>query len=295
MDLVRFAQSAPLLRRPVLLAAFTGWNDAGECASSALDTLGVETGATVFADIDPEEFFDFQVARPTVHELPSGQRALEWPSNRFSWAGLPGTDRDLVLLAGTEPNLRWRTFTQAVLDVVDRLDVELVITLGALQVDVPHTRPTPLSGSFTDPELAKRIGLSRTGYEGPTGITGVLHQSVADAGVPGISLWAGVPHYLAGATFAAGTLALAEAVVDLLEADVSLDELARDAITQRDEIAELVDDDEELSRYVTELEDRMDAAPEDDVSFADGELPAPDMSGDELAAELERYLRDRDR
>ena len=295
MDVVRFSQPAPLLRRPVLLAAFTGWNDAGECASAALDTLSVEIGATPFAEIDPEEFFDFQVARPTIHDLPSGQRALEWPSNRFSWAGLPGTDRDLVLLAGTEPNLRWQTFTRAVLEIVERLDVELVVTLGALQVDVPHTRPTPLSGSSTDAALASRIGLPPTGYEGPTGITGVLHQAVAQAGVPAISLWAGVPHYLAGATFAAGTLALAEAVVDLLDADVSLDELARDAITQRDEIAELVDDDEELSRYVTELEDRMDAAPDEEAGFTETELPAPDMSGDELAAELERYLRDRDR
>ncbi len=295
MDVVRYTQAVPLLRRPVLIAAFQGWNDAGECASAALEALGVELEAAPFAEIDGEEFFDFQVARPTIHRGPDGTRMLDWPENRLRWASLPGTDRDVVLLNGTEPNLRWRGFSRAVLEIADRLGVELVVTVGALQVDVPHTRPTPLTGSATDPALLDRVGVATSDYEGPTGITGVLHHAVADAGLAGLSLWAGVPHYLAGASFAAGTLALAEAIVGLFDADVSLDELARDAITQREEIGELVADDEELATYVSELEERIDAATDALGSSDPSELPDSSVSGDELAAELERYLRDRDR
>lgn len=295
MDIVRNIGPVPSLRRPVLVVAFAGWNDAGECASSALETLEAATEATPFADLDPEDFFDFQVARPVIRDGAKGHRELEWPRNQFAWAHLPGTERDVVILHGTEPNLRWRTFAEAVLEVVQRLGVELVVTLGALQIDVPHTRPTPLSGSATDPDLAARIGLRRSGYEGPTGITGVLHHATERAGVPGVSLWAGVPHYLAGASFAAGTLALAETVVQLLGADLALDALAREAVSQRDEIAELVAEDDDLARYVADLETRVDTEGPLDVAAAEGDLPSPDVSGDELAAELERFLRDRDR
>ena len=289
MEIVQYAEPAPLLRRPVLIAAFAGWNDAGEAATSALRTLEDATQARTFADIDPEEFFDFQVARPTISDGPGGARRLDWPRNRFAWATLPGTDRDIVLLAGTEPSLRWKSFTAGVMDLAERFDVELLISLGALQVDVPHTRPTPLSGSATDPDLAERIGLRRSGYEGPTGITGVLHHASGAAGLPSVSLWAGVPHYLASAAFASGALVLVEAVADLLGAEIPTGDLEREAATQREEIAGLVDDDEELASYVAELEERVDA----DETV--GELPQPEVSGDELAAEFERYLRDRDR
>ena len=294
MDIVQYTANVPLLRRPVLIAAFRGWNDAGECASSALDALEEELDATTFAEFDPEEFFDFQVSRPLIQDADGGGRELQWPENRLSWGSLPGTDRDVVILQGTEPNLRWRTFVEGILSVAERIDVELVITLGALQIDVPHTRPTPLTGTATDPDLAARIGLRRSGYEGPTGITGVLHQAAAALGLPGVSLWAGVPHYLAGASFAAGTLALAETVVSLLDADLGLDGLAEEAAVQREEIADLVEEDEDLARYVNDLETRVDSEDPLEVAERETDLPAPEVSGDELAAELERYLRDRD-
>jgi proteasome assembly chaperone (PAC2) family protein len=294
VDYVQYTGPTPLLRRPVLIAAFRGWNDAGECASAALESIDTAVGGTPFAELDPEEFFDFQVSRPTVHPTGDGARHLEWPINQFSWGSLPGTDRDVVLLDGTEPNLRWRTFVRTVLDVAARLDVELVVTLGALQIDVPHTRPTPLSGRATAPDLAERIGLRQSSYEGPTGITGVLHQAVSDAGLPGVSLWAGVPHYLAGASFAAGTLAIVETVTKLLAADFGLDDLARDAAVQRDEIADLVAEDDDLARYVADLESRVDIEGPGDSVLGAGDLPASDVSGDELAEQLERYLRDHD-
>lgn len=294
MDVVQYSGPAPLLRRPVLLAGFRGWNDAGECASSALEAIEDAVGAQPFADIDPEEFFDFQVARPIVYDGNDGARQLEWPVNRLAWGSLPGTDRDVVLLHGTEPNLRWRTFVRSVLDVAHRLGVELLVTVGALQMDVPHTRPTPLSGHSTAPDLAERVGLRRSGYEGPTGITGVLHQMAAEAGLPSATLWAGVPHYLAGASFAAGTFALAKTVGRLLEAELPLGSLAREAASQREEIADLVAEDDDLARYVSDLETRVDAEGPEDLTVGEGELPEPGVSGDELAAELERYLRDRD-
>lgn len=293
MDTVRYLGPAPLLRRPVLVVAFRGWNDAGECASAALEAIDDAVDGTPFAEIDAEEFFDFQVTRPEVRRITEGARMLSWPSNRFSWGALPGTDRDVVLLDGTEPNLKWRTFVRDVLDVATRVDVELVVTLGALQVDVPHTRPTPLSGRATVPDLAERIRLRQSHYEGPTGITGVLHHSVVEAGLPAVSLWAGIPHYLAGATFASGTLALVDSLVRLLDADVPLGDLAATAATQRDEIADLVAEDDELARYVAELETRVDAEGHEGSDLPEGELPAV-VDGEDLAAELERYLRDRD-
>lgn len=293
MDTARYIGPAPLLRRPVLVAAFRGWNDAGECASAAIEAVDDAVDGTPFAEIDAEEFFDFQDSRPTVHRVTDGTRMISWPANRFSWGALPGTDRDVVLLDGTEPNLKWRTFVGQVLEVAARVDVELVVTVGALQVDVPHTRPTPLSGRATLPDLAERIRLRQSQYEGPTGITGVLHQAVVDAGLPAVSLWAGIPHYLAGATFAAGTLAVVETLVRLLEANIGLDDLAATAATQRDEIADLVAEDEDLARYVEELETRVDAEGTGEPVLDEGELPAV-VDGEDLAAELERYLRDRD-
>ena len=290
MNVVTLRSPLPTLRRPVLIAAFKGWNDAGEAASGAAAVLGKVLGATAFADVDPEEFFDFQATRPTVRLGDGGRRTIDWPSNRFSWAELPGADRHVVVLEGTEPNLRWKQFSAAVADLASDLGVELVLTLGALQVDVPHSRPVPVTGSTSDPALAQRLGLRRSLYEGPTGITGVLHAACAEAGHESVSFWAGVPHYLAGTPYLAGALALAERVVALLGADVPLDELARDAASQRDDIADLVAEDDDLAEYVGELERRDDL---DDVDGPASELPATPVSGDELAAEFERYLRDR--
>jgi proteasome assembly chaperone (PAC2) family protein len=291
VDIVTVTQRPPALLRPVLLAAFQGWNDAGEAATGAIDVLARELAAQPFAEVDPEEFFDFQHSRPMIRLTEAGDRMVEWPPNRFSWAALPGGQRHVVLLSGTEPNLRWRTFAGGVVDLAAELGVETVITLGALQVDVPHTRPVPVTGVATDEGVAAALGLQRSRYEGPTGITGVLNQAASARGLRALSMWAGVPHYLSGATYLAGALALAERVTSLLEVDVPLGRLARDAVAQRDEIAELVADDDDLAEYVTELEERSDS--DDGTEPEPGEV-AP-VSADELAAEVERYLRDRDR
>jgi hypothetical protein len=286
VDVVTIRQYPPPLRRPVLLAAFRGWNDAGEAASGALATISEMLAVRTFAAIDPEEFFDFQVTRPTVRFDRAGDRRINWPENQFSWAPVPATGRDVIVLNGTEPNLRWRAFTRGITDLATRLGADRVVTLGALQVDVPHTRPAPLSGHASDPHLATQLGLRHSDYEGPTGITAVLHEACVSAGLEAISMWVGVPIYLAATPYLASALALAERTVRLLGTDLSLDRLAREAAAQRDDIAELLTEDEDLAEYVRELEIRTDA---DDTA----ELPASTVSGDELAAELERYLRER--
>ncbi len=292
MGVVEFSQQPPSLRRPVLVAAFRGWNDAGDAASGTVGLLCDRLEAEEFADIDAEDYFDFQATRPTVSRV-DGVRQIEWPENRFAWARLAGTDRDVVLLDGTEPNLRWRTFAAGIADVAVALGVELVVTLGALQVDVPHTRPVPVTGSASDPRLAARLGLVRSTYEGPTGMTGVLHHACVEAGLDAVSLWAGVPHYLSGTPFLTATLALTERVLRLLGAEVALDALARDAAAQADDIGALLAEDEDLAEYVAELEERFARARERGTTASGDGLPAATMSGDELAAELERYLRDR--
>jgi hypothetical protein len=283
---VEFDQPPPTLHRPVLLAAFKGWNDAGEAASGAVQMLWDSLDAVEFATVDPEQFFDFQMTRPTVRSAKGGGRRIEWPDNRFGWADLPGADRHVVLFDGTEPNLRWRTFSEGVADLALTLDIDLVLTIGALQVDVPHTRPVPVTGSTTNTELASKLGMGRSTYEGPTGMTGVLHQACVDAGIDAVSLWAGVPHYLSGTPYLTATLSLTERILRVLGGDVSLDELAREAAAQSDDIGALLAEDEDLAEYVAELEERF--------ASADPEaLPAATMTGDELAAEFERYLRDR--
>ncbi len=286
MRVVQFEQPPPTLERPVVLAAFKGWNDAGEAASGAVQMLWDVLDAVPFASVDPEEFFDFQVTRPTIRAAHGSGRRIEWPDNRFAWAPLPGADRHVVLLDGTEPNLRWRAFSEGVADFALTLDVDLVVTVGALQVDVPHTRPVPVTGSTGNVALASRLGLGRSTYEGPTGMTGVLHQACVAAGIDAVSLWGGVPHYLSGTQYLNATLSLTERILRVLDADVPLDELARDAASQTDDIKALLAEDEDLAEYVAELEDRFAAG-------AAETLPAATMTGEELAAEFERYLRDR--
>jgi hypothetical protein len=286
VDVVTIRQHPPPLQRPVLLAAFRGWNDAGEAASGAVATISDVLGVSTFAAIDPEEFFDFQATRPTVRFDRAGDRRVDWPENQFSWASVPGTGRDAIVLDGTEPNLRWRAFARGITDLAISLGVNQVVTLGALQVDVPHTRPAPLSGHASDPHLATQLGLRHTDYEGPTGITAVLHEACISAGLEAVSMWVGVPIYLAATPYLTSALALAERTVRLLGAELPLDRLAREAAAQREDIAELLAEDEDLAEYVRELEARIDA---DDTT----ELPASTVSGDELAAELERYLRER--
>lgn len=278
------------LRQGVLIAAFAGWNDAGEAATGAVDALAHLFDATSAAQIDPENFFDFQVNRPTTRLDPGTGRTLDWPTNRFQLAEVG--ERDVVLLSGTEPNLRWRTFTEAVLTYASALDVRTIICVGALQVDTPHTRPVPLSGQGSGLSAALDVRIRPSDYEGPTGITGVLTHVAFERGFETASIWAGVPHYLAGTTYASAAHALAGVVTRVLELDVDLEPLEDAASEQQREIADVVSQDDDLSNYVAELEERVDAEDDDSEAFAEH---AEHVTGDDLAAAFERYLQERER
>lgn len=286
MESVKLLTDLPSLRRPVLVAAFEGWNDAGDCASQALGRFHNALDGRQLAVVDPEPFFDFQLVRPTVSNTADGSRRVIWPETRLSTVTLQAAEHDLVLLRGPEPNFRWRSFTDELLELAAKLGVGMVVTTGALQVDVPHTRPVPVTATSPDPGLAAALGLSRSTYEGPTGITGVLHAAAAAAGFQAVSVWAGVPHYLAAAAYLPGVLALMQRLAALLGVQLSLDGLARDAHSQTEDIAELLADDEELAAYVHELEQRLPVTSDDVAPHL--------MTGEQLAAEVERFLRDRE-
>ncbi|MEA2932817.1 MAG: hypothetical protein QOI56_1602 [Actinomycetota bacterium] len=278
-------ESRPSLRRPVLLAAFEGWNDAGDAASSAVRYLRDRWQAKPFATIDPEEFFDFSSTRPLVGLDDDLAREIVWPSNELSAASLPGTSRDVVVLLGTEPQLKWRTFTGELVQVATSLGVELVVTLGALLADVAHTRPVRVTGTAADNELVQRLGLTRSTYEGPTGIVGVLHEAFSRAGIPSASLWAAVPHYVAATPSPKASLALVERAARLLSTSLFTADLQVMAADYERQVSEVVDSDDDVSAYVRRLEDHTDDPDDDGGSL---EL----MSGDALADELERYLRE---
>ncbi len=238
--------------------------------------------ATRFADIDPEEFYDFQVTRPHIALDEGTTRKIDWPETAFFHAELPEADRDAVLLLGVEPNLRWRTFTTEIVELAQELGVELVITLGALLADVPHTRSSPVTGSATDPELVRELGLAASRYEGPTGIVGVLHDACRAAGISSASLWAAVPHYASLAASPKAALSLCTRLTDLLGAKVDLGDLERASEAYERQVSEAVAQDEETEAYVHELEQRRDSLGDD--------IDVP--TGDSLAAELTRFLRE---
>ena len=273
----------PTLDRPVLIAAFRGWNDGGQGASLAAGYLAKLWGAERFADIDPEGFYDFQATRPHVSLVDGLTRHIEWPENALYHASPAELDRGAVLLAGVEPSLRWRTFAELVVGLARDLEVELVVTLGALLADVPHTRPAPVTGSASDPELIQQLSLEASRYEGPTGIVGVLHDACRAAELPSCSLWAAVPHYVSLAPSPRAALALCQRLGLLLGAEIDVAELedAVDSYTQQ--VTEAVSSDAETVAYVEELEQRSDEIDEED-------LP----SGDSLAAELTRFLEERE-
>ncbi len=268
----------------MLVAAFRGWNDGGQGASLATGFVAKAWGAERFADIDPEGFYDFQATRPHVSLVDGVTRKIEWPENAFYHARVPGTDRDAVLLLGTEPNLRWRAFTSLVTGVGADLGVELVVSLGSLLADVPHTRPSPVTGSASDPQLVEALGLSASRYEGPTGIVGVLHDACRRASLPSVSLWAAVPHYVSLAPNPRAAKALCDRLSDLLTAELDTSELDDAVRTYTEQVSEAVSSDPDTAAYVEDLEERVDAADEE------GDLP----SGETLAAELTRYLRERE-
>jgi predicted ATP-grasp superfamily ATP-dependent carboligase len=266
----------------VLVAAFRGWNDGAQGASLAASFLAQSWQARRFADLDPEEFFDFQATRPHV-ALEGGQtRRIDWPDTVFYHAPIPGLERDAVLSLGIEPNLRWRTFAEEVVELARDLGVELVVTLGALLADVPHTRPAPVTGSATDPKLVEELGLASSRYEGPTGIVGVLHDACRRSEIPSASLWAAVPHYASLAASPKAALALCERLAGLLDTKFELADLERAAVAYEQQVSEAVASDEETEAYVRELEERRDALGD--------ELDVP--SGETLAAELTRFLRE---
>jgi proteasome assembly chaperone (PAC2) family protein len=285
MEELRVA-SRPNLRRPVLITAFRGWNDGGQGASLAAGFLARTWQAARFADIDPEEFFDFQATRPHVSLVEGVTRQIDWPDNAFYHAEIPGTDRDAMLLLGIEPNVRWRTFTTLVAELATDLGVELVVTLGSLLADVPHTRPSPVTGSASDAELVERLGLQASRYEGPTGIVGVLHDACKRAGIPSASLWAAVPHYVSLAPSPRAALSLCRRLGELLEAQIDITELEEASEAYAQQVTEAVASDPETAAYVEELEQRTEEMEEEEEN-----LP----SGDAIAAELTRYLRERDR
>jgi len=280
----------PRLRRPVLLAAFDGWNDAGEAATTALDAIGAGLAADTFATIDPEEFYDFQATRPTVRMV-EGRRQVDWPAVELRAARLPAADHDLIVVRGHEPNLRWRTFAREIVEVASALGAEMVVTVGALLADVPHTRPVQVVSSAGDRDLAERLGLTVSRYEGPTGILGVLGETASRAGIPTVGLWAALPHYLNLAPNPWGAMALIKELRRLLPMAVDTSALAGQTEAFDAAVADLVEDNPELVGYIERLEaDADDDGDEDDDE--EGSTALADLPPEELVAEVERYLRD---
>jgi predicted ATP-grasp superfamily ATP-dependent carboligase len=275
--------SRPRLRRPLLISAFRGWNDGGQGASLAGGYLAKAWGAQRFAEIEPEGFYDFQATRPHVSLVEGVTRQIDWPDNGFYHAHVPGLDRDAVLLLGIEPNLRWRTFSGLVVELAQDLGVEMVVTLGSLLADVPHTRPAPVSAASSDSALVEKHGLEPSRYEGPTGIVGVLHDSCTRAGLTSLSLWAAVPHYVSLAPSPRAALALCERLRELLACEIDTAELAEAADAYTEQVTEAVSADAETQAYVEELERRSELLEEE------RDLP----SGDAIAREFTRYLRER--
>ena len=276
--------SRPELRRPVLIAAFRGWNDGGQGATLGGSYLAKEWGAESFAEIDSENFYDFQAVRPSVSLEEGLTRKLEWPSNTFLHAPIPDLDRDAVILLGVEPNLRWKTYSQLILELTQELRVDLVVTLGSLLADVPHTRPAPVSAAASEPSLVEELGVEPSRYEGPTGIVGVLLDACRQQAIPSVSLWAAVPHYVSLAPSPRAALALCRRLGEVVGTDIDLTELEQASEEYTEQVTEAVASDAETASYVEELERRVD------LMEAAEELP----SGESLAAELTRFLRERD-
>jgi proteasome assembly chaperone (PAC2) family protein len=279
-------EGVPELIDPVMVAAFEGWNDAGDAASAAVAHLDREWKGEVFAALDAEDYYDFQVNRPTVF-VDNGVRKITWPTTRLSVVRVADSDgkgrpRDLVLVRGMEPSMRWRSFCNEILGFAHELGVEMLVVLGALLGDTPHTRPVPVSGVTSDADLAARMDLEESRYEGPTGIVGILQEACTHAGVPAVSLWAAVPHYVSQPPNPKASLALLNRLEDLLDIRIPLGELSEDARAWQLGVDQLAAEDSEVAEYVQSLEEARDTA----------ELP--EASGEAIAREFERYLRRRD-
>ncbi len=272
-------EDVPDLVDPVVIAAFEGWNDAADAASSVIDHLIKVWSARVIGAIDPEEFYDFQVNRPLVGTDDRGHRHITWPSTQIAIASPPDLNRDVILIRGIEPNMRWRQFSAELLAAAEELGAELVVTLGALLADTPHTRPVPISATTTDPRVATRLELEQSAYEGPTGIVGVFQDAAIRNELPAVSLWAAVPHYVAQPPCPKATVALLRRIEDLLDIPVPLGDLPEQARAWERQVDELAAEDDEVRAYVASLEEREPAA------------DLPEASGEAIAKEFERYLR----
>lgn len=275
----------PTLRDPVLVAAFEGWNDAADVASGVVEHLELIWDAEPLAELDSEDYYDYQVNRPTVRQVDGVTREIQWPATTLSVCSPPGSDRDVVLLHGIEPNMRWRRFCDDILVLVDQLHVGTVVILGALLADTPHTRPVPVTGTAYNKEAAERFNLEQTRYEGPTGITGVLQDACVRAGVPAVSFWAAVPHYVSQPPNPKATIALLHRVEEVLDIEVPLGELPAQSEDWESAVDEMTAGDEEVTDYVRSLEERGDAV---DLNEAMSKI-----DGDAIAAEFEKYLRRR--
>src|SRR3954451_19333306 len=274
------------LRAPALVCAFKGWNDAGDAASAALTFVGAALGATRFAQIDPEEFYDFQATRPKIELVDGRTRELQWPNVEIWEARVPRAPRDLILLSGPEPSMRWRTFCKLIIDMAEAMNVQLVVTLGALLADVPHSRPVGITGFATDERLQERSDLHPSSYEGPTGITGVLHGACYDEERGWGSLWATVPHYVAAAPNPKAALALVRKLEGLVGVTVDGSELESAAADYERQVSLAVQSDPDVQAFVERLEK---AAEEEEEAVDPSELP----SGDVIAREFQRFLRQR--
>ena len=285
MDSLTWHADVPQLRSPVLVCAFRGWNDAAGAASAALGAVADSFDAEQIAEVDPEEYFDFQATRPTI-VLSEGQtRSIEWPRNDLIAIRIPGADRDLVLFDGTEPNLRWRTFSEAVATAADAFGVELVITLGALIAEVSHTLPVPITGLASSPELVDELDLERSNYEGPTGIVGVVHDCCRQIGITSASLWAAVPHYVAAVPNPKAALALLRRLEGLTGIAVEAAELEEETADYEEQIGRAVAANPEIA----ELVERIEAEQVEQLGEESGELP----SADTIAREFQQFLQQR--
>lgn len=285
MDSLTWHGDVPQLRSPVLVCAFRGWNDAAGAASAALSAVADAFDAEPIAELDPEDYFDFQATRPTI-VLSEGQtREIEWPRNDLIAVRIPGAERDLVLLDGTEPNLRWRTFSEMIATAADALGTEMVITLGALVAEVSHTLPVPITGLASDAQLVEELDLQRSNYEGPTGIVGVVHDCCRHLGMSSASLWAAVPHYVAAVPNPKAALALLRRLEGLTGIAVEATELEEETVSYEEQIGRAVAANPEIA----ELVERIEAEQAEQLGEDGGDLP----SADTIAREFQQFLQQR--
>jgi proteasome assembly chaperone (PAC2) family protein len=285
VEVLKWVGDPPELRAPVLVAAFAGWNDAASAATTALSTIAGSLDTELVAEIDPEEFYDFQVTRPIIRLAEGEARQVDWPENSVVAGIAPAAERDLILVSGVEPNLRWRTFAESLIDAAERLGAEMVVTLGALLADVPHTQPVPITGLASDRDLVQRLSLSRSNYEGPTGIIGILHDACRRRGLTSASLWAAVPHYVAAVPNPKAALALLRRLEGFTGIAIEASELEEAMERFESQVDRAVAANPEIEEMVRRLESEYET---------DAELESEDMpSGDSIAQEFQRFLRQR--